>query len=128
MRKIILMISAVVIGLIFYSLFETENINSLEGNFKELAFERNKNNTGPVHRVYVYSIEDTLWSEMKKHADLLPHTKYGTTEVFYFLENSVSDFQLTLSIKGVNLEAHPYCIAYAVKDGQSRLKFDQDPF
>lgn len=128
MKKIILMISVIVIGLIFYSLFETENINSLEGNFEELAFERNENNTGPVQRVYAYSVEDTLWSEMKKHADLLPHTKYGTTEVFYFLENEVSEFQLNFNTKGINQEAQSYCIAYSIKDGQSSLKFNQYPF
>lgn len=128
MKKIILMISVIVIGLMLYSLFESENINSLEGNFEELAFERNENNTGPVQRVYAYSVEDTLWSEMKKHADLLPHTKYGTTEVYYFLENEVSGFQLNLSIKGINQEAQSNCIAHSIKDGQSRLIFNKHPF
>ncbi len=128
MKKIILMISVIVIGLIFYSLFESENINSLGGNFKELAFERNENNTGPIQRIYAYSIEDTLWSEMQKHADLLPHTKYGTTEVYYFLDNKISELQLKLSLKGINQEAKSKCIAHAIKNGQSRLMFKKNPF
>ena len=128
MKKIILLIAVIVVGLIFYSLFSTENINSLGGNFKELAFERNENNTGPVQRVYAFSIEDTLWSEMKKHADLLPHTKYGTTEVYYFSDNKISELQLNLSLKGINQEAKSKCIAHSIKDGQSRLMFKRNPF
>jgi hypothetical protein len=128
MKKIILMVSVIVIGLIFYSLFETENINSLEGNFKELGFKRNENNTGPVHRVYAYSIEDTLWSEMRKHADLLPHTKYGSTKVFYFLENKIPEEKIALNLDGLNESSHQFCIATATIDGQSRLEFKQYPF
>lgn len=128
MKKIILIISVIVIGLMFYSLNETENINSLEGDFKELAFKRNENNTGPIQRVYAFSIEDTLWSEMKKHADLLPHTKYGSTKVYYFLEEQISEVELNLSLKGINQEAKSKCIAQAIKDGQSRLIFKKNPF
>lgn len=128
MKKIILMISVVVIGLIFYSLFESDTINSLEGNFQELAFERNENNTGPVKRVYAFSVEDTLWSEMKKHTDLLPHTKYGTTEVYYFLKDENLEVELKLDMKGISQEAKSKCIAYSIKDGQSRLIFKKSPF
>ncbi len=122
------MISVVIVGLIFYSLFQSDNINSLEGDFQELAFERNENNTGPIHRVYVFSVEDTLWSEMKKHTDLLPHTKYGTTEVYYFLEGEVEKYQLKLSLNGINQEAQASCIAHSTKDGQSRINFKKYPF
>ncbi|SMG29871.1 hypothetical protein SAMN05661096_01916 [Marivirga sericea] len=128
MRRIILLISIFVVSLILFSLFTTENINSLEGDFKELAFERNENNTGPIQRVYVFSVNDTLWSEMNKHADLLPHTKYGTTEVYYFLKDDLSKDQLKLSLKGLNSSARQFCIAHVTKDGQSRVKFSKYPF
>ncbi|HET8859316.1 hypothetical protein [Marivirga sp.] len=128
MKKIILLIAVVIIGLIFYSLFSVENINSLNGDFKELAFNRNENNTGPVKRVYAFSIEDTLWAEMKKHADLLPHTKYGSTEVFYFLENQISDKEVKVTLKGINSDFQKVCIGYSMKDGQSRLNFKKYPF
>lgn len=128
MKKIILLISVIVIGLIFYSLFSSENVNSLEGNFKELAFERNENNTGTVLRVYAFSIEDTLWSEIKKHADLLPHTKYGTTEVYYFLQDEISNEKIELSLNGLSASSRPFCIAHAVKNGQGSLKIKKYPF
>lgn len=128
MKKIILIVSVLIIAIIFYSLFTAENINSLEGDFQELAFERNENNTGPVHRVYAFSLNDTLWSEMEKHADLLPHTKYGSTEVYYFLKDDFNIAQSDLSLKGINQEAQPYCIAHVKIDGQSRIQFTKYPF
>jgi hypothetical protein len=128
MKKIILVVSVFIISIIIYSLFTSENINSLEGDFQELAFMRNENNTGPVQRVYAYSLNDTLWSEMEKHADLLPHTKYGTTKVYYFLVEDFGNSVVKLSMSGINKEAEPYCIAYAQKDGQSRIQFVRYPF
>ncbi|WP_375579005.1 hypothetical protein ABWH96_18610 [Marivirga tractuosa] len=128
MKKIILLIAVIVVALIFYSLLSTENINSLKGDFKELAFERNGNNTGPVRRVYVFSVKDTLWSEMTKHADLLPHTKYGTTEIYYFLESEISKDKIKLSLKGLNSIVRPLCIAHAIKNGQGNLNIKKYPY
>ncbi|MGJ3233966.1 hypothetical protein [Marivirga sp.] len=128
MRKIIFTVAVIIIAIILYSLFTSENINSLEGDFRELAFERNENNTGPIKRVYAFSIEDTLWSEMKKHADLLPHTKYGSTEVYYFMKDDFENSRGKLSMNGINQEAQSYCIAYVIKDGQSRIQFKKYPF
>lgn len=128
MKKIIFTIAVIIIAIIFYSLFTSENINSLEGNFKELAFERNENNTGPIQRVYAFSVDDTLWSEMKKHADLLPHTKYGSTEVYYFLDHEISEKKIELSLKGLNAESQKFCIARAQKDGQTRMNFSRYPY
>ncbi|WP_296619341.1 hypothetical protein [Marivirga sp.] len=128
MKKLILLISVVIVGLIFYSLFSSENVNSLEGDFKELAFERNENNTGTVLRVYAFSVEDTLWSEIKKHADLVPHTKFGTTEVYYFLHDEISEDKLELSLNGLNVASRPFCIAHAVKNSQGILKIEKYPF
>jgi hypothetical protein len=128
MKKAILFISVIIISLIFYSLFSTETINSLKGGFKELAFVRNENNTGPIIRIYAFSVEDTLWTEMQKHADLLPHTKYGTTEVYYFLNDDSLDAELKLNMSGLSQEAKPKCLFRAIKDGQSRLEYIKNPF
>jgi uncharacterized protein YxeA len=128
MKKIILIAVGLIVSIILYSLFTSENINSLEGDFQELAFIRNENNTGPVHRIYAYSLKDTLWSEMRKHAELLPHTKYGTTEVYYFKAEDFQKSILNLSMDGINKEAQSFCIGYAKIDGQSRVMFTEHPF
>ena len=58
--------------------------SDLAGNMQEVAMARNENNTGPVQRVYVVSVEDTLWQQMEKYGRFMPHTKYGNTRVFFF--------------------------------------------
>jgi hypothetical protein len=128
MKKVILFVSVLVVGLIFYSLFKSENINSLDGGFEELAFVRNENNTGPINRVYAFSVRDTLWLEMQKHTDLLPHTKYGTTKVYYFLHDEIMKSELKLNAQGLNQEAISKSIAHTIKDGQSRIRFMKYPY
>ncbi|MDB5262631.1 MAG: hypothetical protein JWQ14_1912, partial [Adhaeribacter sp.] len=59
-------------------------VQNLKGNFEEVAFYRNENNTGPIIRIYAVTVTDTLWSEMKKYGAFMPHTKYGNTKVYFF--------------------------------------------
>lgn len=128
MKKIILAIIAVIVFFILFSLFTSENVNSIEGGFTELAFERNENNTGPIQRVYAYSVADTLWGQMQLHVDLLPHSKYGTTQVYYFLASNIPEVGVKLSLEGLSEDAKRYCIAQAKKDGQARIKLAKFPF
>jgi hypothetical protein len=120
MKKIILFVFLITALLIVYSLSTAENVNSLEGDFEEMAFVRNENNTGPVHRIYVFSLNDTLWTQMRKHIDLLPHTKYGTTEVYYFLKKDVKSIEISLDMSGLeNKTLKP--LAHYVKNGQGKI-------
>ncbi|WKK82054.1 hypothetical protein [Marivirga arenosa] len=120
MKKIILFVFLITALLIVYSLSTVENVNSLEGDFEEMAFVRNENNTGPVHRIYVFSLNDTLWTQMRKHIDLLPHTKYGTTEVYYFLKKDVKSIEISLDMSGLeNKTLKP--LAHYVKNGQGKI-------
>ena len=128
MKKIFPLVLIIVIGMIIYSLYTAENINSLEGDFEELAFVRNENNTGPVHRIYAFSTVDTLWSQMEKHIDLLPHNKYGETEVYYFLKGDISENQIKLDMSGLPKKDQFSCIAHFIKDGQSRIRINKYPF
>ncbi|WKK87254.1 hypothetical protein QYS48_10940 [Marivirga arenosa] len=120
MKKIILFVFLITALLIVYSLSTAENVNSLEGDFEEMAFVRNENNTGPVHRIYVFSLNDTLWTQMRKHIDLLPHTKYGTTEVYYFLKKDVKSIEISLDMSGLENKT-PKPLAHYVKNGQGKI-------
>ncbi len=53
-------------------------------DFKEISKYRNPNNTGPIKRVYVVTVSDTLWQEMETYGKMMPHTKYGNTKVYFF--------------------------------------------
>ena len=118
-----------VLILMCIQMMNTDNIYSIEGNFQELSFARNENNTGPVMRLYAFSVEDTLWENMKQHADLLPHSKYGTTEVYYFLaEDEEAPIELNLKDSKESLFNKNMCLAYAKKDGMGRIKITRYPF
>ena len=128
MKKIIIGVIALCIIAITYSVLTMESIHSLEGDFQKLGYVRNENNTGPVHRVYAFTVEDSLWNTMKKHLDLLPHTKYGTTEVFYFLPESSLEVVVSLNAPKLNEQAEKKYIAYGVKNGQGKIIFKKNPF
>ena len=129
MKKFFYIFITVAIGAMIASIFLSDNIHQIEGDFKELAFVRNENNTGPVKRLYAFSLSDTLWSNMEKHAALLPHTKYGTTEVFYCL---AQDKPAEVTLKLNNSKGSDFggakCIAYVKIDGMGKLQFERFPF
>lgn len=62
------------------------DVESLEGGFKEIAFARNEQNTGPVTRIYSVSVADTGKANFELYGNYMPHTKYGTTIVYFFLQ------------------------------------------
>ncbi len=128
MKKYIIIGAIILIALMIYSMFAEENIHDLKGDFKEVAFTRNENNTGPVVRIYAFTVADTLWSTMKEHTNLLPHTKYGTTEAYYFLNSDIAPESVNLKHPKIAFEFESYCIAKTVKDGMGNVKIFPYPF
>ncbi|MFQ3214309.1 MAG: hypothetical protein ACJAT1_001823 [Marivirga sp.] len=124
----ILLITGFMVAILLNVIF-TENINSIDGGFEELAFTRNENNTGPVHRLYAFSVQDTLWENIQQHADLLAHTKYGTTEVYYFVN---SDQAIPIALNLENSQNSNFdkaaCIGYIKKGGMGNLSLKRYPF
>lgn len=59
---------------------------TFETQFEEIASYRNPNNTGPVKRWYVVSVSQQQEAEMQAYAGRMPHSKYGTTTIYFFLE------------------------------------------
>jgi len=122
-----LLIIAVIAGLAWMlkDSFTQPGVKDLKGNFTETAFYRNENNTGPVLRVYAVSVSDTLYKEMLKYGDLMPHTKYGTTTVYFFNNN----LSFPKSLKGD--EPHfdqafsANCIGVYQKNGMSKVSFSK---
>jgi hypothetical protein len=129
MKKFFLLFIGIIIVAMLLNMLLSENINTIEGGFEELAFVRNENNTGPVHRLYAYHVSDTLWGNIQKHADLLPHTKYGSTEVYYFIAPAKAEaIQLNLNDSKQSNFEREYCIAYLKKNGMGKLSFERFPF
>lgn len=116
---------------IIWNSFSQSGVHDLEGDFRRLAFERNENNTGPVERVYAVSLSDTLWAEMQQYGRLMPHTKYGNTLVYFFLENKPHPTAFVSGVSGpekIDPAYQPYCLATYEKDAMGNISFIKKPF
>jgi len=124
-------IVAAVLVLIFFMVKDTLNqpgIEDMKAGFKEIAKFRNANNTGPVQRIYIVTVKDTVWQELQDYGNLMPHTKYGNTKVYYFLENS----KVPQSLQPGNVNFDPSfnesCVALFEKSAMSQAAFNKHPF
>lgn len=117
--------------LIFFIVRDTLNqpgIDDMKSGFKEIVKYRNDNNTGPVQRIYVVTVKDSIWSEMEDYGNIMPHTKYGNTKVYFFMENS--NVPKTLHPGAVNFDPqyNKSCIALFEKSAMSQVAFNKHPF
>lgn len=124
----LLIISAVIIAAMLWSALSTSGIKDLKGNLKEIAFIRNEQNTGPIVRIYAVSIDELNWESMERYGNYMPHTKYGTTRIYFFLSNN--PYGGTLKVEGENIEQayQKQCIALYEKNGMSQTSLVQFPF
>jgi len=91
----------VVLFLIVKESFSGSGTEAYREQFVELGHYRSENNTGPVLRLYAYRSLTADPAVMKEFADLLPHTKYGRTLVFFFGETGMDS--VTLSPKAPHI-------------------------
>ncbi|MBM3426362.1 MAG: hypothetical protein FJX97_05160 [Bacteroidetes bacterium] len=75
-----------VLGVIVTESFSEQGIAAYQDQFEEVGYFRNENNTGPVLRIYAFRTQVENPEVLKSFADLLPHTKYGRTLVFFVNE------------------------------------------
>ena len=111
-----------------WNVINEPGIKELQGNFREVAFIRNEQNTGPVVRVYAVTVEGEPWNEMEQYGNYMPHTKYGTTRIYFF--SAGKPYPSTLSLDGNNIsgEMEENCLAIYEKDGMSQVTLQKDPF
>lgn len=120
-----------VLALIFFmfkDVFDQPGIEDMKAGFKEIAKYRNANNTGPVQRIYIVSVKDSLWKEMEDYGNLMPHTKYGNTKVYFFMQNG--NIPKTLRPGEVNFDPafNKACIALYEKSAMSQVVFNKHPY
>jgi hypothetical protein len=124
----ILVASVLIVSAIVWNTITEPGIKDLKSDFKEVAFIRNEQNTGPVIRIYAVSLKTENWEEMKQYGNYMPHTKYGTTRIYFFLNNS--DIPEELNFGDVNIPERykKNCIAIYEKDGMSQSSIRKYPF
>ncbi len=130
-KKLFYFIGGIVLILIVWISAETltqQGVVDLKGEFKEMAFYRNENNTGPVIRVYVVYTTDSLWSEMREYGDFMPHTKYGNTKVFFFTDKATTPSSIQGKEPYFKEEFQTSCIAKYEKTAMGEVRFTKYPF
>ncbi len=115
------------IGWMLKDTFTQSGIEDLKGGFTEVATYRNENNTGPVQRIYAVMVSDTTKAQLSEYGDLMPHTKYGNTKVYFFMEGS--DAPKSLSPGNVNFDTkyNTNCFALYEKSAMGNVGLVKNP-
>jgi hypothetical protein len=127
-KTYILLAALAIIAVMIWNMLTTPGINELKGNFKEVAFIRNEQNTGPVLRMYAVTVQGEPWKEMEQYGNYMPHTKYGTTRIYFFSADKAYPSTLVLGDYSIPREMEENCIAIYEKDGMSQVTFKKYPF
>ena len=114
-----------VLVLIIWNANSQPGVHDLEGGFEEVAMYRNENNTGPIERVYIVSVKDTLNAEMRAYGGFMLHTKFGNTKVYFFpkqgpIPNDVRGGQVNF-----NPEFDQHCLAKYEKNTSGLVSFER---
>ena len=117
-----------IIVVIIWNSVNEPGIKELKGDFKEVAFIRNEQNTGPVVRVYSVTVKGEPWIEMEQYGNYMPHNKYGTTRIYFFSNEKPYPSALSLEDDNIAAEMKHDCLAIYEKDGMSQVKFQKYPF
>lgn len=125
------LIGIIVILLLIWFIADAVNepgVQDLKGDFAEVAFYRNENNTGPIVRIYAVTLRDTLWQEMEQYGNFMPHTKYGTTKVYFFLQGRPVPKEVYPGEENFPAELQKYCLARYEKGTMGTASFRKYPF
>jgi hypothetical protein len=125
---IIIVIVSVIAVWLLKDTFTQSGIEELKGGFTETAAYRNQNNTGPVQRVYAVSVKDTIGAELVEYGNLMPHTKYGNTKVYYFLEGTIHPTLLSPGEVNFDTKYNSACFALYEKSAMGNYGLVRNPF
>jgi hypothetical protein len=120
-------VAALVIWIMVDSLSQP-GVSELKGEYTEKAFYRNENNTGPIVRIYAVHVADSLWEEMEKYGNYMPHTKYGNTKVFFFSEIENTPNELSPESPYFDPSLEVFCTAMYEKTAMGQVRFVKYPF
>lgn len=103
-------------------------VGDLGLDFAEVSSFRNENNTGPVLRVYAVYASDTLWDEMRKYGEFMPHTKYGNTKVFFFDQINTTPTNVGPEEPFFDKSYQEHCLGIFEKSSMGQESFRKYPF
>ncbi|UJP64987.1 hypothetical protein [Mongoliitalea daihaiensis] len=130
-KKVFYILGSLVTALVVWFVYESFNqpgVGQLEGTFEERAFYRNENNTGPVKRVYAVYTSSKDWDALEQYGMYMPHTKYGTTTVYFFDQSELTPKNLNPTIPHFESVYQESCIAVYEKNAMGQASFRIQPF
>ncbi|MFF5382839.1 hypothetical protein [Pedobacter suwonensis] len=130
-KSFVYFLLAGVLVLIFFivkDIFDQPGISDMKAGFKEMLKYRNENNTGPIQRIYVVTVKDSIWKEMEDYGNLMPHTKYGNTKVYFFMHHANIPQRLQPGEINFDPAFNKDCIALYEKSAMSQVAFNKHPF
>ena len=111
-----------------WNVLNEPGISDLKGNFKEVAFTRNEQNSGPIIRIYAVTVAGKPWKEMEQYGNYMPHTKYGTTRIFFFPANKPYPSKVDLGDQNISETMEENCLAIYEKDGMGQVNLRLYPY
>lgn len=117
----------VIVAWILTDTFNQSGIEDLKGGFVEVAHYRNENNTGPVQRIYAVKVKDTIGAQLIEYGNLMPHTKYGNTKVYFFLEKSEAPSTLSPGDENFDQKYNSLCFALYEKSAMGNFGLIKNP-
>jgi len=129
-KKLFLGVGGVLfLGWLVWDARNEPSVQDLTAGFEEVAVFRNENNTGPIQRVYAVTVADpTQWGQMQQYGQLMPHTKYGNTRVYFFAAGQPVPQQLQPGTKPFPAAFNAACLALYEKDLMGKISFKKQPF
>ena len=124
----ILIAAGIAVAVMIWNVIHEPGIKDLKGDFKEVAFTRNEQNTGPVIRIYAVTSSGDYWKEMEQYGNYMPHTKYGTTVIYFFSDKKPYPAQLQLGDDNIEKQFEENCIAVYKKDGMGQVSLLKYPY
>jgi hypothetical protein len=119
--------AVVLVFILIRNMINQPGINDMKSSFKEIAKYRNDNNTGPIQRIYVVTVKDTIWKELEDYGNFMPHTKYGNTKVYFFMDNTDAPTHLEPGKVNFDMLYNKNCIAVYEKSAMGQSGFVKYP-
>jgi len=128
LKHVLIILSIALVAWFIYDSFSLPGPDDLQGDFEEVAFYRNENNTGPIIRIYAVTTSDTLWQEMKAYGDFMPHTKYGNTKVYFFPSDKPAPDKISPDDPNIPVAYQKDVLAVYEKDAMGQVSLIGFPF
>jgi len=128
LKYILIIVFVLMIGWFLKDSLSQPGVQDLTGGFEELALYRNENNTGPVKRIYAVTVADTLWDQMQQYGDFMPHTKYGTTTVYFFRKGQPAPEKVYPGEANFDAQFQGNVLAVYEKDAMGQVSLVKWPF